>query len=308
MTFLFIGGADRATAMRAVFVEEAPDIGFRTTDDAGDLASVRYIAAWTPPADLAERYPKLDILFCTGAGVDQFDLAALPPQVSLVRLVEQHLIDGMVDYVTGAVFAIHRDLFTYARAQHERRWQELPVRSAAERRIGILGAGELGRAVLAALRPFGFALSAWSRSPRSIEGVTHHSGAGGLPAMVATTDILICLLPLTPDTTGILCRNLFDQLPVGAALINVGRGGHLVEQDLLSALDAGRISQAVLDVVTPEPLPSEHPFWTHPRILLTPHIASVTHAQGAARAMIANIRRHRNGEIPDGLVRRDAGY
>lgn len=308
MTFLFLGGAERATAMRAVFAEEAPDIGFHTADDACDPAAVRYIAAWTPPADLATRYPNLDLLFSTGAGVDQFDLAALPPQVSLIRLVEQHLIDGMVDYVTGAVFAIHRDLFAYARAQREECWQERPVRQAAQRRIGILGAGELGRAVLAALRPFGFPLAAWSRSPRTIEGVTHYSGAGGLDAMVATTDILICLLPLTPDTTGILCRNLFDRLPMGSALINVGRGRHLVEQDLLSALDEGRISQAVLDVMTPEPLTPGHPFWTHPHILLTPHIASVTDAQGAARAMIANIRRHRDGQTPDGLVRRDTGY
>jgi glyoxylate/hydroxypyruvate reductase A len=308
MTFLFIGGVERAATMRAVFAAEAPDIAFHTPDDAGDPLAVRYIAAWTPPANLAQRYPDLELLFSTGAGVDQFDLNALPPQVGLVRLVERHLIDGMVDYVAGAVLAIHRDLFAYARAQREAVWQELPVKTATQRRVGILGAGELGRAVLSALRPFGFPLAAWSRSPRSIEGVTHHSGTDGLTAMLAETDILICLLPLTAETTGILCRKLFDQLPKGAALINVGRGRHLVEQDLLSALDEGQISQAVLDVVTPEPLPTDHPFWTHPRILLTPHIASVTNAEGAARAMIANIRRHQDGLSPDGLVRRDMGY
>ncbi|MCE7796294.1 glyoxylate/hydroxypyruvate reductase A [Sphingobium sufflavum] len=308
MTFLFIGGAERAATMRAVFAAQAPDIAFQTADSLDDPASVRYIAAWTPPADMADRYPNLALLFSTGAGVDQFDLAALPPHVGLVRLVERHLIDGMVEYVTGSVFALHRDLFAYARAQREERWQELPVRPAAHRRIGILGAGELGRAVLSALRPFGFPLAAWSRSPRTLEGVTHFNGPDGLAAMLAQTDILVCLLPLTPDTTGILCRNLFDQLPSGAALVNVGRGRHLVEQDLLSALDEGRLSQAVLDVTAPEPLPSGHPFWGHPRILLTPHIASVTDAEGAARAMIANIRRHAQGAAPDGLVRRDAGY
>jgi glyoxylate/hydroxypyruvate reductase A len=308
MTFLFIGGAERAAAMGAVFAAEAPEIGFQTVDDAPDPASVRYIAAWTPPPNMAQQFPNLDLLFSTGAGVDQFDLAMLPPTVSLVRLVEQHLIDGMVDYVTGAVLAIHRDLFAYARAQRNERWQELPVRAAADRRIGILGAGELGRAVLTALRSFGFPLAAWSRSPRSIEGTTHYNGDRGLADMLTRTDILICLLPLTAATTGILCRKLFDQLPMGAALINVGRGRHLVEQDLLSALDDGRISQAVLDVVTPEPLPQGHVFWTHPRILLTPHIASVTHAQGAARAMIANIRRHTEGREPEGLVKRDSGY
>lgn len=308
MTFLFLGGAERAAIMRAVFTAEAPDIAFHTAEDAGDPAAVRYIAAWTPPADMAERYPHLDMLFSTGAGVDQFDLTTLPPTVSLVRLVERHLIDGMVEYVSAAVLSIHRDLFAYARQQGEARWKELPVRAAPQRRIGILGAGELGRAAIAALRPFGFPLAAWSRSPRTIEGATHYSGDDGLSAMLAATDILICLLPLTGKTSGILCRTLFDQLPQGAALVNVGRGGHLVERDLLNALESGRISQAVLDVVTPEPLPADHPFWAHPRILLTPHIASVTNAEGAARAMIANVRRHREGVPPEGLVRRDTGY
>jgi glyoxylate/hydroxypyruvate reductase A len=172
----------------------------------------------------------------------------------------------------------------------------------------VLGAGELGRAVLAALRPLGFALSAWSRSPRAIEGVAHHCGAAGLGTMMAETEILVCLLPLTPETDGILCHELFEQLPMGASLVNVGRGRHLVEHDLLRALESGRIAQAILDVVDPEPLPPRHPFWAHPGILLTPHIASVTEPEGAARAMIANIRRHRKGEPIEGLVRRDAGY
>jgi glyoxylate/hydroxypyruvate reductase A len=162
--------------------------------------------------------------------------------------------------------------------------------------------------VLAALRPFDFVLSAWSRSPRTIEGAAHHSGAAGLATMLSETDILVCLLPLTSDTDGILCHQLFEQLPMGASLVNVGRGRHLVEHDLLRALESGRITQAALDVVDPEPLPPGHPFWGHASILLTPHIASVTEPEGAARAIIANIRRHRQGEQIVGLVRRDAGY
>ncbi|MET0365590.1 MAG: glyoxylate/hydroxypyruvate reductase A [Sphingobium sp.] len=308
MSLLFLGDMARAARMRAVFEGEAPDIAFHDRENPGDPAAIRYLATWMPPADLATRYPGLELLFSTGAGVDQFNMAELPPQVSLVRLVDRHLIGGMVEYACAAVLSIHRDFPAYARAQQQAHWEERPVLPAAQRRVSILGAGELGRAVIAGLAPFGFPLAAWSRSPRTVEGATHYAGDAGLDAMLAVTDILICLLPLTPHTTGILCRNLFDRLPRGAALINIGRGGHLVEQDLLAALEDGQLAQAILDVVKPEPLPPAHAFWRHPRISLTPHIASVTVPESAARAMIGNIRRHRAGAPLDGLVRRDMGY
>jgi glyoxylate/hydroxypyruvate reductase A len=308
MAFLFLGDIDRAAKMRAVFAAEAPDIAFFDRENPGDPAAIRWIATWTPPADMASRYPALELVFSTGAGVDQFDMSLLPEGVGLVRLVDDALIGCMVDYVAGAVLSIHRDLFAYARAQAEGVWNEKPVLPAARRRVSILGCGELGRAVIAGLAPFGFQLAAWSRSPRTLEGAAHYRGEAGLDAMLAGTDILICLLPLTAETSGILCRELFDGLPEGAALINVGRGAHLVEQDLLTALESGRLSQAVLDVTQPEPLPEGHPFWAHPRVLLTPHIASVTDPERAARAMIANVRRHVAGKVPDGLVSREAGY
>lgn len=308
MSFLFLGDKGRADKMRAIFAAEAPDIAFHDRDDPGDPAAIRYLATWTPPANLAERHPHLELVFSTGAGVDQFDMSLLPDHVGLVRLVEKGLIAGMTDYVSGAVLALHRDFFAYARAKAEARWQELPVLPAARRRVSILGAGELGRAVIAALAPFGFTLSAWSRSARSIPHATHYAGDEGLEQMLATTDILICLLPLTDETTGILCRDLFARLPRGAALVNVGRGRHLVEQDLLDALDSGQLSEAILDVTAPEPLPANHPFWSHSRVFLTPHVASVTDPRTAAQAMIANIRRHRAGEVPEGLVHRERGY
>jgi len=308
MTFQFLGMPERAARMRAVFAAEAPEIAFFDRDDAIDPASVRYLATWTPPADMAARYSNLELLFSTGAGVDQFDLTLVPQHVSLVRLVERNLIEGMVEYASGAVLALHRDFIVYGAAQKRGEWRERPVVGATQRRVGILGAGELGRALLAALRPYGFQLAAWSRSPRQIEGVSHHCGADGLDAMLGSADILVCLLPLTPDTHGILCHDLFEKLPQGASLLNVGRGRHLVEHDLLRALASGRISQAILDVVDPEPLSAGHPFWAHPEILVTPHIASVTDPVGAARAIIANIRRHRDGIAPEGLVQRDAGY
>jgi len=306
--FLFWGERDRASVMREIFAADAPDIAFYDAQDQPDPSSIRYLATWEPPDGFDATYPNLELLFSTGAGVDQFDLSALPQSVKLVRLIDAHLTDGMVDYVTAAVMSLHRDFFQYQRTQREALWQQLTVLPAGQRRVSILGAGELSLAVINALRPFGFPLAAWSRSERNIEGAAHYSGLQALEAMLGQTDILICLLPLTSETQGILDAALFRMLPTGAALVNVGRGGHLVDADLIEALDSGQLSQAILDVASSEPLQSGHPFWAHPRILLTPHIASVTDPVGAAKAIIANIRRHRASEPLKGLVAREKCY
>ena len=179
---------------------------------------------------------------------------------------------------------------------------------AGSRRIGIMGLGVLGQAVLEALGRFGFSLAGWSRSVHTVPGVACHAGAAGLPAFLAGCDILVCLLPLTPQTRGILNAGLFNELPRGAAVVNVGRGPHLVADDLLAALEQGQISAAVVDVTDPEPPPPQHPFWSHPRIWLTPHIASTVQPESGADAVIANIRRHLRGEAPIGLVDRARGY
>jgi glyoxylate/hydroxypyruvate reductase A len=207
-----------------------------------------------------------------------------------------------------AVLALHRDVLEYQRSQRAGEWRQLAVIRAAERRVGIMGLGVLGQAVLAALAPFGFALRGWSRTPKQLPGVACYSGADGLEAFLGGCDILVCLLPLTDATRGILDMPLFMRLPAGAALVNLGRGGHLDQNALLEALDSGRLSAAVLDVCEPEPLPGGHPFWRHPRILLTPHIAGVTRPETAARVVLENIRRHRRGEPLRDVVDRAAGY
>lgn len=308
MTFLYKADRIRGAQWAQLFEQRAPDLPFHIWPDHGDPLAVRYLAAWEPPAALATTFPNLEILFCTGAGVDHFDLSAVPASVPVVRMIEPGIAAGMVEYVTLSVLALHRDWFEYSRQQQQGRWSPLRVQPAASRRIGVLGLGVLGHAVIERLNSFGFSCAAWSRSPHRLQGVDCHAGAEGLPAFLARTDILVCLLPLTDTTRGILDRRLFDALPAGAALINVGRGGHLVRNDLLHALDSGRLSRAILDVADPEPLPADHPYWTHPKIFLTPHIASMTQPETAVDAVLANIRRHRDGEPLIGLIDRRRGY
>jgi glyoxylate/hydroxypyruvate reductase A len=291
-----------------VFAKLAPEIEFRTWPDAGDAARVEYLVAWTPPPDLSTRFPNLRVVFSTGAGVDQFDFAALPPHVPLARMTERGIVDGMVEYATWAVLALHRRLPEYQRQQRESRWHELPYVPADSRRVGVMGLGVLGRAVLDRLGTFGFRRAGWSRSPHSIDGVECHAGFGSLDDFLGGLDIVVCLLPLTAETRGILDARRLAALPRGASLVNVARGPHVDAGALLDALERNHLAEAILDVTDPEPLPAEHPLWRHPRVLLTPHVASVTQPETAARAVIEQIRRDRTGEPLHDLADRDRGY
>jgi len=306
--FVYKADGQRAPQWAGIFGREAPEFEFRLWPDAGDPAQVRFLAAWEPPADLATRLPNLQLLLSTGAGVDQFDFAALPPGLPVVRMVEPGIVNGMVEYVTHAVLDLHRDMPAYRRSQQQRQWRVIQVRPASERRVGVLGLGSLGQAVLDKLVSFGFDCAGWSRSRHEVAGVRCHAGAEELDAFLARTEILVCLLPLTDATRGLLNARLFAKLPRGASLVHVGRGAQLVAGDLLQALDEGRLAEAVLDVTDPEPLPPDDVSWSHPRVRITPHIASMTQPQTAARVAIENLRRFSRGEPLVGLVDRRRGY
>lgn len=308
MALLYMADPVRGNIWRRVLAEHAPELDVRFSPDVGNPAEIRWLVAWEAPEDPLAAFPAIEIVFSVGAGIDQFDLARIPPQVSVVRMIEPGIAEGMIEYAVMAVLALHRDLPAYIDQQHRQLWQPILARPAIERRVGVMGLGQLGRAVLERLAPFGFPLAGWNRSPRDLPGVESFAGAASLPAFLARTDLLVCLLPLTDETRGMLDRRLFAGLPKGAALVNVGRGGHLVADDLLAALDDGTLSAAVLDVTEPEPLPTDHPFWSHPRILLTPHVASQTRPETAALAVLDNLRRHATGESLIGLVDRARGY
>ena len=308
MTVLYKANMVRGAEWATLFAERAPDVPFRLWPDIGDPADVRYLVAWVPPDDIATSFPNLELVFSVGAGVDQFDATKLPAPIPLVRMLEPAIAETMVEYVTMAVLGLHRDLLQFINQQREQVWREIRITPAKRRRVGVMGLGQLGQAALERLGAFGFPRSGWNRSPREIEGVTCHAGPDGLPEFLAQADILVCLLPLTDETRGILNADLFARLPRGAGLVNVGRGPHLAEADLLAALDSGTLSGAVLDVTDPEPLPEGHPFWSHPRILLTPHNASMTSPDTAVDFVLDVISRHRRGEALPGLVDRRRGY
>lgn len=308
MSILYRSDAARAAGWASFFARHAPDLDFRIWPDAGDLEKIEYLIAWQAPAGFLVELPNLKVLFSSGAGIDHVDFSTVPAHIPLVRMVEPGIINGMVEYVSLSVLALHRDFFDYVAHKAARTWTPLEVPPASARTIGVMGMGSLGCAVLERLASFGFRLRGWNRSERTLDGVETFAGADQLQAFLAGCDVLVCLLPLTPATKGILDRKLFSALPAGAALINVGRGPHLVDADLLEALDSGRLSRAILDVTDPEPLPPEHPFWTHPRVFVTPHVASMTQPETAAPILLENIRRHQRGEpLPD-VVDRGRGY
>jgi glyoxylate/hydroxypyruvate reductase A len=274
-----------------------------------DLADVRVAVVDGPdPTDLA-RLPRLEWVQSTWAGVDAL-LGVLPDEVAIARLVDPELGATMAEAVAAWVLYLHRDMPAYARQQRDRVWRELrPVR-AADRRVGLLGLGRMGRPAAAALVALGFDVAAWTRRPREVDDVTVFHGDTGLDDLLARSDIVVDLLPLTDETTGLLDATRLARLPVGAGLVNFGRGATVVDADLLTALDAGHLGHAVLDVFTVEPLPPDHRYWTHPRVTVLPHISAPTNPDTAAVVVAADLRRFLDSdELPaDALVDRRVSY
>ncbi|WP_290687290.1 MULTISPECIES: 2-hydroxyacid dehydrogenase [unclassified Haematobacter] len=309
MTILISADAERVATLSDILRREFPGRRVLTAPEGmmpGDMAAeeVRYLVTFRAPAGLHRRLPALRCVFSLSAGIDQFRQEDFPGQTELVRLVDPAVAASVADYVAMSVLLLHRDLPAYMVQKARRQWRQLPNPLPSERQVGILGLGELGRAAAERLRPFGFRLAGWSRTPRDVPGVASFTGAAGLKQMVRRSDILVCLLPLTDETRGIIDAELLAALPEGAGLVHAGRGPQLDQRALLAALDEGHLSAAVLDVTDPEPLPPDDPLWSHPRVILTPHVASQTRAGSAALTIAENIRRTERGEAMIGSVPR----
>ncbi|WP_243077641.1 glyoxylate/hydroxypyruvate reductase A [Pantoea sp. MQR6] len=308
MHIVYKSEPERGLLWQAWLAQHAPDIQLHLWPDIGEADQVEILVAWQPPANILATFPNLKVLFSVGAGADQFDLSALPPDLPVVRMIEPGLTQGMVEYITFSVIGLHRDMPRYFQQQRNQQWRAHNAIPASQRRVGIMGLGELGQAALKQLVSMGFDCAGWSRTAREIEGVRCWHGDDQLADFLAQSDILVCLLPLTSTTRGLLNAELFRQLPYGAGLVQAGRGPQLNENDLLAALASGQLRAAVIDVTDPEPLPTEHPFWSHPAIWLTPHIASQTQTDSAIAALLQNLRRYQRGEPMIGLIDRSRGY
>jgi len=295
---------------KAALLAVDPSLEIRLFPDAGDPAEIEAAVVWTAH-DMMElrRYPNLKLIVSMGAGVDHLLRApGPPPGIPVARLKDVLLTSAMAEWVLLNVLRFHRQDPEYRALQQRKEWLELSAPSTSERRIGILGIGELGSASARLLTSIGFPVMGWSRSAKTLPGVQTCHGADGLMAMAAKTDILICLLPLTPETRGVLNAKLLSALPRGAYVINGARGGHMVAQDMLTALDSGHIAGAALDVFEPEPLPPESPFWSHPKVFLTPHAASITIPSSVAPQVVENIQNMRAGRPLINLVDFSLGY
>ncbi|HEY1961157.1 MAG TPA: glyoxylate/hydroxypyruvate reductase A [Rhizomicrobium sp.] len=291
--------------------EIAPELNLRVEGrDAYERGEVDYVFTFRPPHGFLKTLPSARLVFSVGAGVDGIlSDPEYPKKVPLVRFVDRTLSGEMAQFCVMHVLMHYRMQRFFDRAQAERKWRQalLPKR-AKETRIGILGLGEIGTLAAERLRDFEFDVAGWSRTHKDVPGVRSYAGQEELGAFLERSDILICLLPLTTDTRGILNAKLFAQLPKGAYVINVARGGHLVDEDLIAAIDSGHLSGATLDVFHTEPLPESHPFWTHPKITVTPHIAAISEPRVAAQYVVDGIRRFERGEPVGNIVDPNRGY
>jgi len=284
-----------AKAWRDTFAEQLPDLEIRIWPDPGELADIEYLAFMHPDFDTLPVFPNLKAMFSRSAGVEAFVNHPKLPKVPLGKMEPPGGDPMMTEYVVMHVLRLHRDMPGYQAAQANREWLRKRIVRPEERRIGFLGYGMMAKAPALMLKSLGFPVSAWVRSPRQREEVLIFHGGDQLEPLLNQTDIVVCLLPLTRETEGILCTRTFAMMPRGAMVINVGRGKHVVDTDLIKALDSGQLSYAALDALWPEPLPAQSPLWSHPKVTVMPHVARRPTVLQLVTEIAANIRSIESG-------------
>jgi glyoxylate/hydroxypyruvate reductase A len=295
------------------FRAEAKGREVRLWPEIGDPAKIEYACVWKQPAGLLATLPKLKAIFSLGAGVDHLLSDSTLPNVPIVRIVDPDLTCRMTGYVALNALLHQRKMKRYETQQRERVWRDLYEAPAESVRVGIMGMGVLGAAAAEVLRQLGFQVAGFSRSSKTIAGIEAFSGNAEMNAFLGQSDILVCLLPLTAETRGMLCYDLFRRLAQngvlgGPVLINAGRGGLQVEADILRALDDGTLIGASLDVFEHEPLPETSPFWDHPKIYVTPHNAASSDPKALTKNVMAQIERFEQGLALEHVVDRKLGY
>ena len=271
-------------------------------------APAEYAVVWAPPQQLIDEQTRLKALFNIGAGVDRLLQLQLPPSLKVVRLDDAGMGVQMAEYVCHALIRHFREFDVYSMQEAESRWTQRTPPTRPQFPVGIMGLGVLGQRVAQAVRQFDFPLVGWSRTPRRVEGIRCFAGKARFAEFLAATKVLVCLLPLTDGTRDILCHDSLSRLQQGAYVINVARGGLLVEDDLLALVDSGHLTGATLDVFHAEPLPPHHPFWRHPKIQVTPHISAQTRRDESIAQIAGKIMALERGESIAGIVDLQRGY
>jgi len=277
-------------------------------DEGDEGLDADYAVVWRTSQEFFDRHRRLKAIFAAGAGVDALLSLALPSGVPVVRLEDAGMGEQMADYVAHALLRYFRRFDTYAALQAGRTWQPLPTERKADWPVGVLGLGALGQTVAQAVRALGFPVAGWTRSPREVAGIETFSGPAGFAPFLARTRVLVDVLPLTADTRDLIDAEVFAGLRSPAYFINVARGAHVVESDLLEALASGHLAGAALDVCRDEPARPHHPFWRHPRIALTPHIAAMTLRRESVAQIAFKIGALERSEPIDGVISHERGY
>src|SRR6476469_5643084 len=297
-----------AQAWRDTFKDQIPELEIRIWPEVNDLRDIEYLAFMHPDFDRLPAFPNLKAMFSRAAGVDDIVKHPKLPKVPLGKIEPPGGDPMMTEYVVMHVLRLHREMPAYQAAQARREWLRVPIARPEHRRVGFLGFGMMAKAPALTLKSLGFLVSAWVRSPRQAEEVPIFHGPAQLERFLAQTDIAVCLLPLTAETEGIFCARTFAMMPKGAMLINVGRGKHVVFEDLIAALDSGQLAYAALDALWPEPLPSDSPLWSHPKVTVMPHVARRPTVAQLVGEMVANIKSLRAGGGLLQEVDRGMGY
>jgi glyoxylate/hydroxypyruvate reductase len=286
-----------------------PNLDFRVWPDIGDPLEIEFALVWALPPGSLKPMRNLRCICSLGQGVDHiFNDPDIPTNAKIMRLVDPWMAQAMSEWVLLNVLRFHRQGIEYEAFERERKWHVLPPPETSECKVGMLGLGELGSDAAKKISSLGFNVAGWSRNPKDIENIESFFGDDQLEYFLNRTDILCCLLPLTPETKGILNNKTLYQLIRGAYIINAGRGPHIVDEDLLEAIGSGQIAGAALDVFHEEPLPEHHPYWDHPKVRVWPHVSAQSNAGSAASQVADAINKVFNGKDPNNLINRINQY